>query len=285
MRWGRRKISTESPEHGQGRGCGVPRQGPKGLLGQTRFISFSIPDEPLFGSTCWRARTWAPSFPTSQSRRASRAFRSRWTFTIRRCICRVLPHSESSQGIFGERPEFVVAGPNAGGNLGPLTLHSGSVRAVATAATNSVPGIALSTQKRACFRFGSVAEFCARRPGKLLGFMGEDCALNINVPALPLNQIAGIRLTRFAPRSLYTTVHAGDGNDPSPPRAIGRCLCHWNITTTARCTSSGAPPAVNRMTRTPARISMDTFQSPSFMAGCDTSTVGSRTRHGKGSDR
>jgi broad specificity polyphosphatase/5'/3'-nucleotidase SurE len=44
--------------------------------------------------------------------------------------------------------------------------------------------------------------------------MGEDCALNINVPDLPLDQIAGIRLTRFAPMSLTTIVISDDRSHP-----------------------------------------------------------------------
>jgi broad specificity polyphosphatase/5'/3'-nucleotidase SurE len=43
--------------------------------------------------------------------------------------------------------------------------------------------------------------------------MEDDCALNINVPDLPLDEIAGIRLTRFAPKSLYTIVLTDAGHD------------------------------------------------------------------------
>ena len=118
------------------------------------------------------------------------------------------------QGIFGERPDVVVTGPNAGVNLGPLTLHSGTLGAAITAASNGLPAIALSTQKRARFGFASAADFCALNLGKLLDYMEDDCALNINVPDLPLNKIAGIRLTKFAPQSLYTIVLA-DHREPA----------------------------------------------------------------------
>ena len=124
------------------------------------------------------------------------------------------------QGVFGERPDVVVTGPNAGVNLGPLTLHSGTLGAAVTAASNGLPGIALSTQKRARFGFASAAEFCALNLEKLLSFMGEECALNINVPDLPLDRIAGIRLTRFAPKSLYTIVLAEDGKHPEATAGI-----------------------------------------------------------------
>ena len=118
------------------------------------------------------------------------------------------------QGVLGKRPDVVVTGPNAGVNLGPLTLHSGTLGAAVTAASNGLPGIALSTQKRARFGFTTAAEFCALNLGKLLDFMREDCALNINVPDLPLEEVAGLRLTRFAPRSLYTIVLEEDQKHP-----------------------------------------------------------------------
>ena len=118
------------------------------------------------------------------------------------------------QGVFGERPDVVVTGPNSGLNLGPLVLHSGTLGAAVTAASNGLPGIALSTEKRARFGFITAAEFCARNLGVLLKSMGEDSALNINVPDLPLDQITGIRLTRFARKSLVAIVLSEDGNHP-----------------------------------------------------------------------
>jgi 5'-nucleotidase len=115
------------------------------------------------------------------------------------------------QGVFGQRPDVVVSGPNSGLNLGPLVLHSGTLGAAITAASNGVPGIALSTEKRARHGFTTAAEFCARNLAELVNSVGKDAALNVNVPDLPLDRIAGIRLTRFAPRSLVTIVLAEDG--------------------------------------------------------------------------
>ena len=118
------------------------------------------------------------------------------------------------QGVFGARPDVVVTGPNAGLNLGPLVLHSGTLGAAITAASNGLPGIALSTVKRARFGYTTAAEFCARNLGVLLNSMGENCALNINVPDVPQDQLAGIRLTRFAPRSLVAIVLSDDTKHP-----------------------------------------------------------------------
>jgi 5'-nucleotidase len=106
------------------------------------------------------------------------------------------------QGRFGPAPEVVVTGPNSGFNLGPLVLHSGTLGAAVTAASNGVPGIALSTEKRARFGCETASTFCARHLAGMLGAMGPGTALNVNVPDLPDAQIAGVRQTRLAPRSL-----------------------------------------------------------------------------------
>ena len=114
------------------------------------------------------------------------------------------------QGIFGERPDVVVSGPNSGLNLGPLVLHSGTLGAAVTAASNGLPGIALSTEKRPRFGYETAAEFCARHLPDLLAAMGDATALNINVPDLPLDRIVGVRQTRLAPRSLVAIVLLDD---------------------------------------------------------------------------
>jgi 5'-nucleotidase len=110
------------------------------------------------------------------------------------------------QGLFGQPPEVVVSGPNSGFNLGPLVLHSGTLGAVVTAASKCIPGIALSTEKNARHGFVAAAEFCARKLPDLLDGLGPRSALNINVPDRALQEMAGARLTRFAPRSLVDIV-------------------------------------------------------------------------------
>ena len=128
------------------------------------------------------------------------------------------------QGVFGERPDVVVSGPNSGLNLGPLVLHSGTLGAAVTAASNGVPGIALSTEKRARFGFTTAAQFCARNLAALVSSIGDDCALNVNVPDLPLDRITGIRQTRFARRSLVAIVLSEDGNHPDASAGV-RQMC------------------------------------------------------------
>ena len=130
----------------------------------------------------------------------------------------------AAQGVFGARPDVVVTGPNSGLNLGPLVLHSGTLGAAVTAASNGLPGIALSTEKRARHGFTTAAEFCARNLRELMQSMGDDSALNINVPDLPLDRIAGVRTTRFARRSLVAIVLSEDANHPEASAGV-RQMC------------------------------------------------------------
>lgn len=125
------------------------------------------------------------------------------------------------QGMFGKPPDVVITGPNAGFNLGPLVLHSGTLGAAVTAASKGVPGIALSTQKRAQFGYATAAEFCARHLHGLLDVMGPGVALNINVPDLPTERITGVRQTRLSPHSLVSIVLHND-DTPTQDDALRR---------------------------------------------------------------
>lgn len=106
------------------------------------------------------------------------------------------------QGRFGPRPDVVVTGPNSGLNLGPLVIHSGTLGAALTAASNGVPAIALSTEKRARYGYAAASQFCQRHLSNLVANMQPCTALNINVPDLPLDKVQGVRHTRLATRSL-----------------------------------------------------------------------------------
>ena len=118
------------------------------------------------------------------------------------------------QGMFGEPPDVVITGPNSGLNLGPLVIHSGTLGAAVTAVSNGLPAIALSTEKGARFGFTTAAQFCALNLEALLNSVGKGSALNINVPDLPLDQVAGVRITQFAPRSLVAIILSEDVSQP-----------------------------------------------------------------------
>lgn len=116
------------------------------------------------------------------------------------------------QGVFGQPPEVVVSGTNAGYNTGTVVMHSGTLSAALTAAAHGLPGIALSSSRRPAHGFATAAEFCARSLSQVVESIPARSALNINVPDLPLTELVGVRPTRFGARSLVTIGVARDGD-------------------------------------------------------------------------
>ena len=105
----------------------------------------------------------------------------------------------SCQGMFDEEPDFVVSGINDSANLGDDVLYSGTVAAALEGRflRKSAIAISLDGQKHfdtaayiARYLFEHWSEFALPQP----------CVLNVNVPDLPLNKIAGFQMTRLGRR-------------------------------------------------------------------------------------
>jgi len=96
-------------------------------------------------------------------------------------------------------PDLLVAGINQGENTGVDLLYSGTVAAAIESAILDVPAVAVSLASRKSRDFAAAAAVARLvvetalekhlAPGKML---------NVNVPAIPLAEIKGIRLTRQA---------------------------------------------------------------------------------------
>jgi 5'-nucleotidase len=104
-----------------------------------------------------------------------------------------------------ERPiDMVVSGINQGANLGHDVTYSGTVTAAMEGAIAEVPAIAVSltSYQRADF------SFAARVAARLAQQVAErglprQTLLNVNVPAVPEEEIAGIMVTRMGLRIYY----------------------------------------------------------------------------------
>ncbi len=101
------------------------------------------------------------------------------------------------QELFADPPEMVLSGINLGANIGVNVLYSGTVSAATEAAFLGVPAAAVSLNTRKDPDFGFAARFAV----ELAGYMQRTrlpagVALNVNIPALPPEQIQGIALTR-----------------------------------------------------------------------------------------
>ncbi len=115
----------------------------------------------------------------------------------------------SLNAILLERPDVVVSGINHGPNLGADVLYSGTVSAALEGALNGIPSIAVSLlngyDKNADFRPG--AEYIAAMiPQVIKAGLPPRTFLNVNIPAVPLNDMTGIKLTTLGVR-LYTDTY------------------------------------------------------------------------------
>lgn len=96
-----------------------------------------------------------------------------------------------------EAPDLVISGVNLGGNLGTCAIYSGTISAATEARIMGVPAIAVSLDTFENPDFGPAAEFVRKLvPTVLKKGLPEGVSLNINVPAVPKNQIAGVAITR-----------------------------------------------------------------------------------------
>lgn len=105
--------------------------------------------------------------------------------------------------LFGPRPEMVVAGINAGANLGDDVLYSGTVAAAMEGRYLERPAIALSMASGSPRYYGTgaaIAKHLVERIGSVE--LAPRTVLNVNIPDLPLDQIKGIHVTRLGHRDL-----------------------------------------------------------------------------------
>jgi 5'-nucleotidase len=104
-------------------------------------------------------------------------------------------------GLLPVRPDLVVSGINKGPNLGDDIIYSGTVSAALEGALLGVPAIAVSLVTFERFDFKVAAEFTAALVQRVQQQgIPSEMLLNVNVPALPREQIKGWRFTRQGKR-------------------------------------------------------------------------------------
>jgi 5'-nucleotidase len=116
----------------------------------------------------------------------------------------------ASLGLVGAEPELIVSGINHGANLGDDITYSGTVAAALEGAVLGVPAIAVSqqsTKREMDFRFGKTFEFdtAALFAARLVTRLDErpispGTLLNVNCPALGMEELAGAVVTRLGKR-------------------------------------------------------------------------------------
>ncbi len=103
--------------------------------------------------------------------------------------------------ILKEPPEMVISGINHGPNMGSDVLYSGTVSAAMEGAIYDIPSIAVSLADHKPKDFNSAVAFICKLLNHISGIkFPHRTLLNINIPALPLLDIAGIEITKLGVR-------------------------------------------------------------------------------------
>jgi len=104
-------------------------------------------------------------------------------------------------GLLDEEPDMVVAGINAGANLGDDVLYSGTVAAAIEGRFLGLPAIAISLNGHTATHFETAAWAAKKLITQLLSSsLPADTILNINVPDIPIEDITGFESTRLGRR-------------------------------------------------------------------------------------
>jgi len=104
-------------------------------------------------------------------------------------------------GLLEDPPDLVIAGINAGANLGDDVLYSGTVAAATEGRFLGLPAIAISLVGNEFRYYESAAKVAQHLVTQLpkLTLTGQ-IILNVNVPDLPFHILQGIEITRLGTR-------------------------------------------------------------------------------------
>jgi 5'-nucleotidase len=102
------------------------------------------------------------------------------------------------EALLPDKPDLVVSGINNGPNLGTDVLYSGTVSAAIEGALHGIPSLAVSLATYETADFRPAARF-ARKLALAMAArkLPPDTLLNVNVPALPADKLAGVEVTRL----------------------------------------------------------------------------------------
>ncbi len=100
--------------------------------------------------------------------------------------------------------DLLVSGINQGSNAGINTIYSGTVSAATEGAILGIPSFAISLASFTFTDFSIAARFAAKlTPQILANKLPKGVYLNVNVPALPEDEIQGVEITRQG-MAIYT---------------------------------------------------------------------------------
>ncbi len=104
-------------------------------------------------------------------------------------------------GLLEDEPDMVIAGINAGANLGDDVLYSGTVAAAVEGRFLGYPALAISLTGTALVHYDTAARVAMRVLDLIRrDTLNADLILNINVPDIPYESLSGIQITRLGHR-------------------------------------------------------------------------------------
>lgn len=105
-------------------------------------------------------------------------------------------------GLFDEPFDRVISGINTHANLGDDIIYSGTVAGATEGRHLGLPAIAVSLVSDGHFYFETAARVVRHLVERdNWPSLGERCILNVNVPDVPWEEIAGFRVTRLGHRA------------------------------------------------------------------------------------
>lgn len=135
-------------------------------------------------------------------------------------------------GYLPDDPDIVVSGVNHGANLGDDVIYSGTVAAAMEGRFLGLPAIAVSLVGQHGKHFDTAARVACDLVKRLQSNpLPGDIILNVNVPDLPFDELAGVEVTRLGfrhrserlieekdprGRTIYWIGPAGPGQDAGP---------------------------------------------------------------------
>jgi len=110
-------------------------------------------------------------------------------------------------GFLDHRPDLVVSGINNSANLAEDTLYSGTVAAAMEGYLLGLPAIAFSLASRSFEHLETAVAVAQQVVRRLIDQpFAKARLLNVNIPAVPINELQGYELTRLGRRDVAQPV-------------------------------------------------------------------------------
>lgn len=104
-------------------------------------------------------------------------------------------------GLLEHLPDMVVSGINEGANMGDDTIYSGTVAAATEGFLLGIPSFAVSLTSKSGRHYATAARIAAQMVERFrVDPIPQPVLLNINVPDVPFEALAGLSITRLGKR-------------------------------------------------------------------------------------